>query len=415
MMQRFPLTVLLTCLLFITSCASTGPGAPVQQGGNMTSGPQGLATPGAYAENGEAGAGPFADGGIGYQDQNMSRTPPVKVAILLPLSGPSEAIGQSLLKASQLALFDLGAETFQLLPKDTQGTEAGAAMAAREAIGEGAQLILGPLFSGSVKSVKPIARQANLNVIGFSTDWSQAGGNVYLMGFMPFIQVTRMTDYAASQGYKRIALITKTDAYGSAVERTFMNAASQNGVQISKIIRLGAMGLSPTDLQNIRTSAPDAVFIALAGREASDASQKLTQAGMGSLAIKHLGTGLWDDMELARDPYMDGSWFAAPAPIQRRAFETNYEDLYGMQPPRLATLAYDATALAAVLGKMGKTGTNGIYSPAYDATHLRNPNGFAGIDGVFRFNRNGLIERQLAVLEFQNGTIVEIEPAAMRF
>ena len=413
-MQRFSFGILLVGLLFLASCAATGPGAPVQQGKNAASGPQGLATPGQYSQD-AAGEGPYAEGGLAYQDRQGANTPPVKVALLLPLSGPSQNIGQSLLKASQLALFDLGSETFQLLPKDTQGNAAGATLAAREAVDEGAQLILGPLFSDSVAAVKPIAQRANLNVIAFSTDWAKAGGNVYLMGFMPFIQVERVTNYTAQQGYKRVVLITKTDAYGNAVERTLMNSAGQNNMSVAKVIRVSALGITPSDLQTIQSASPDAIFMALGGREAADTARRLSQAGMSPLALKRLGTGLWDDPALAREPSLDNSWFAAPAPEQRRAFEKNYQDLYGMEPPRLATLAYDATALAAVLGKMGQTAENGIYYPAYTDQYLRNPNGFSGIDGVFRFNRNGLVERQLSVLEFRNGTIVKIDPAATRF
>ncbi|MCB9973381.1 MAG: penicillin-binding protein activator [Rhodospirillales bacterium] len=407
-------------LLLLASCATDM--TTNQRWNNKTpelSLPKDLATPGSRAQvdliaQGQ-GQGPYAEGGLARQDAQNNDIPPVKVAILLPLSGASQEIGQSLLKAAQLALFDLGADSFQLLPKDTGGTSTGASLAAQEAIQEGAELILGPLFSHSVQAVKPIATRANINVIAFSTDWTKAGDHVYLTGFMPFAQVRRTIGYAARQGLKNIVLVTKGDAYGQAIEKTLVSAASMNGVQISKVIRIGTAGLLQDDLQDMRLVRPDAVFLAMGGQDAMKAARRLQDAGMTSLMVKRLGTGLWDDEILAADPYMDGGWFAAPAPRLRTAFEKNYKDLYGVQPPRLATLAYDATALAAVLGKMGKRGDDGIYRPAYTAKDIRNQSGFAGIDGVFRFNEQGLIERQLSVLEFRNGTIVEIDPARSRF
>ncbi len=411
--MRVFIPFILLCVLFLTSCGGNLPSGTYNKT-TAKSGPKGLATPNDYAQS--TGQGPYAEGGLAHQDESKLNAPPVKVAILLPLSGSKADIGQSLLQAAQLALFDLGAETFELMPADTQGNPALAAQAAQQVIKDGAQLILGPLFLDSVRSVKPIAARANINVIAFSTDWSQAGGNVYLTGFMPFVQVDRITDYAARQGYIRTALISENNTYGNAVERTFISAAGKRGVQVPKIIHVGqARTITPFDLQSLKSANIDSVLIAVNGQDAANISKAMSDYGMPSSMIKRLGTGLWDDEMLARNPYLDGAWFSAPAPSQRRRFEENYADLYGIAPPRLATLSYDATALAAVLAKMGTTTKSGAYRPAYNATSLHNPNGFAGIDGVFRFNRNGLIERQLSVIEFRNKQMQEIDQAEKRF
>ena len=117
----------------------------------------------------------------------------VKVAILLPLTGRNATLGQSMLQAAQLALFDMGNNNFTLIPRDTQGTAQGASIAASKAINDGAQLILGPLFSDSVRATQAIAKQHNVNVIAFSTDWTLADRQTFLMGFMPFSQVERVT------------------------------------------------------------------------------------------------------------------------------------------------------------------------------------------------------------------------------
>ena len=412
MMNKF-LPLLFCTVLFLSACAGTT--SPSYNGDRSgTTAPKDLASPKNYDQSN--GQGPYAEGGIAYNNEAGAKAPPVKVAILLPLTGEHEVIGQSLLKSSQLALFDLGAETFELMPIDTAGNPALAAQAAQEAVNEGAQLILGPLFSGSVEAVKPIAARANVNVIAFSTDWSKAGNNVFLMGFMPFVQVDRVVDYAARQGLSRVALIRMSDAYGDAVERTFMGSANRRGLQVPKMIRISAgERLSPTDLQALKAAQLDAVFISAGGQDAAEISKSLSGYGMTPLMVKRLGTGLWDDIALARIPDLQGAWFAAPAPMQRKSFENNFEDLYGMKPPRLSTLSYDATALAAVLAKMGRVNANGVYMPAYDKNSLQNRNGFSGIDGVFRFNQNGLIERQLSVLEYRNNSIIQVDAAAKRF
>ena len=106
---------------------------------------------------------------------NFSNLPPVKVGILLPLSGKHERIGQSMLQAAQLAVFDMGYDNFELIPRDTEGTPQGALKATTSAINDGAQILLGPLFANSVRAAQQAAKRKNINVIAFSTDWTLAG------------------------------------------------------------------------------------------------------------------------------------------------------------------------------------------------------------------------------------------------
>ena len=126
----------------------------------------------------------------------------------------------------------------------------------------------------------------------------------------------------------------------------------------------------------------------------------------------YLVHGLMDDAGLANDANLDGAWFAAPSPSARRAFEKRYGDVYGIKPLRLASLAYDATALAAILARSSFDETG---APSYDYNALTNPNGFSGVDGIFRFRPDGISERGLAVLEFQNGSIKVVDEAPETF
>ncbi|MCH8991732.1 MAG: ABC transporter substrate-binding protein [Acidobacteria bacterium] len=84
----------------------------------------------------------------------------VRVALLLPLSGRNARLGNAMVNAAQLALFDLADDRFELLIHDTKGTPEGAAEAAALAIGDGASLILGPLLSASVTAVARYRRWA---------------------------------------------------------------------------------------------------------------------------------------------------------------------------------------------------------------------------------------------------------------
>ena len=386
----------------------------------------------------------------------VPQLPPLKAAILLPLSGPHGDLGQSMLQAAQMALFDMGYDAFELMPRDTKGTPQGAAAAMQSAINDGAQIVMGPLFSESVRSVKTMARRANVNVLAFSTDWTLAGDNTYIMGFLPFAQVQRVTEYAQSHGYPNIAILAPNTDYGNVVISAFNSAAYQNGMKPAKAVkyapgsadsstvvrsftnydaRVQAMNDmraslerkledNPKDprvreelaaLQGIDSSNVvdfDAVLLPVGGDEARSVANMLSYYDLDPQTVKRLGTGLWDDPGLAAEPALKDAWFAASEPALRADFEKRYRELYGIPPQRLATLAYDATALTAVLAK------NSYYRKGavrFERSDFMNPNGFAGIDGIFRFRPDGLVERGLAVLEFKDSTIKVLEPAPRTF
>src|SRR5262249_35448381 len=139
---------------------------------------------------------------------------PIKVGLLIPQSGPNAELGKAMLEAAQLALFQSGGERLTLVPRDTAGTADGADAAARAAIGDGAKLIIGPLLAVEVEAVKAIAREANVNVIAFSTVTSLAGGNIFLMGFLPRQDVVREVAFAREGGMSRFAALAPNSAYG---------------------------------------------------------------------------------------------------------------------------------------------------------------------------------------------------------
>jgi branched-chain amino acid transport system substrate-binding protein len=126
--------------------------------------------------------------------------PEVRVGLLLPLSGPAEALGRDMLDAAQMALFDVGENELVLLPRDTAGTPAGARTAAADVIEQGAEVILGPLFGPAVAAVSPLAAQADIRVLAFSNDASVVTDGTFLLGFRPEEQVRRVVDYALTSG-----------------------------------------------------------------------------------------------------------------------------------------------------------------------------------------------------------------------
>jgi len=330
-----------------------------------------------------------------------------KVALLLPLTGPSAGIGQPMLDAAQLALFDVAGETFQLLPRDTKGTPQGAAEAARQALAEGARLIVGPVFGQEVQAVKPVAAGAGVDMVAFTTDATLAGNGTWVMGFVPTDQVQRVTGFARSRGVTRFVALAPRSPYGDAVVSALQGAAQRFGGQVAQVERYEPALADPSvPARQVAQApvAPQAVMLAEGGEKLRALGAALSANGVDPGRVKLLGTGLWDEPGLGREPSLIGAWYAAPSPEQRADFEARFEALYGRKPPRLATLAYDATALAGTLARMGGMAP-------FDRVNLTNPNGFAGVDGLFRLHPNGVVERGLAVLEITPDGARVLDPA----
>jgi len=333
------------------------------------------------------------------------------VALLLPLSGPSATLGQAMLDAAEMALYDLADEQLELLTRDTKGTPDGAGAAAQQVLSQGAQIILGPLLASEVGAVKPLAESSRVPVVAFSTDATLAGDGTYLMGFLPSEEVARVTAYAHAQGRNRFAVLAPNTAYGQVVAEAVQNAVVANGATLSRseFYDPAASGVAAA----VRRFAAggvdyDALFLPEGGARIKALAPQLPYFKIDPDQVKFLGTGLWDDPTIGGEPALDGGWYAAPAPSARAPFERRFAQLYGHAPPRLATLGYDATALAAVLAKAPQ-------GADFSEQALTNPNGFSGLDGIFRFRPNGLVQRGLAILQVQRGGNAIVEPAPQTF
>jgi ABC-type branched-subunit amino acid transport system substrate-binding protein len=335
----------------------------------------------------------------------------VRVALILPLTGPGQSAiaAQSLRNAAELALSEFQDADVALVVKDDRGTPEGAREAASQAIAEGAELIVGPLFAGSVRAAAQVARQSGRPIVAFSTDASVATRGVYLLSFLPQAEVDRVVDYAAAQGRRSVAALIPETPYGDVVEAEFREAAARSDLRVAAIERYtpgqpqaAVRRLAPV----IAGGAPqaDALFMPEGGDGLAGVSQALQSAGFNPQRVKPLGTGLWNEARLFDLPALQGGWFAAPDSRGFNAFAPRYRARFNADPTRLATLSYDAVSLAAALAR-----TQG--SQRFSEPVLTNPSGFAGADGVFRFRPDGLNERALTVQEIRGGTATAVSPA----
>ncbi|MDX2235742.1 MAG: penicillin-binding protein activator [Hyphomonadaceae bacterium] len=387
--------------LFLTACGSTG----------VTTGPVG---PGVVVGPAATPAAPppvLTPEGV---------TPPfmagrriVRIGLLLPFaSRPEDA--HAIYQAAELAVFDFGDAATLLIPRESGATTAEAAANTRLLLRDGADVILGPLQREAVIGAAQAARERQVPVIGFSSDRMVAGDGVYILSLPLEEDVRRIVDYAMSQGVRNFALLTAESDYGRRVETALRAEAGARGgtVTFAQFYQRGdreAAAAARALAAQMRGSSVQAILIAENGSPLRATGPALLIGGVSLDRVQLLGTSAWAGGDAQREPTLSGGWYAAPDPAQRAAFEERFKTAYaGRTPARIASLGYDGVK-AAVQAAQGMRG-DAVPRPA-----LERPEGFDGADGVFRFRRDGSIERSLAILEVRQQGAAAIDPAPRTF
>jgi ABC-type branched-subunit amino acid transport system substrate-binding protein len=262
-------------------------------------------------------------------------------------------------------------------------------------------LILGPLLADEVVAVASVARPAKVPMITYSNDATVADRDVFVLGQVPAQAITRVIDFAQGKGLKSFGAIIPTGAYGQRVSAALNVAARSRGLTVTAIEAYDRSNTSVSSaVRRVLAKGPvDALLIGDNGRIA-------IMAAPAANGTRLLGTELWNgDAAIARSPAMRGAWFAAVSDNRLGRFEQSYRARFAAAPSRLATLGYDSVLLTL---KVARTWTPGTLFPT---AKLYAPDGFIGIDGVFRFDPTGVAKRAMEVREVGAGTFITASPA----
>jgi len=343
---------------------------------------------------------------------------PVAVALLVP-GGSGQAqddiLATGLENAARLAMADLQGVRIDLRVYRTAGQDATAAAVAKQAVNEGAKIIIGPVFASAANAAGRAVASRNVNVLSFSNNTDIAGGNVFVLGNTFENSANRLVSYAVSQGKRNIMIVNGQDtaeekgraAIAAAISR---NGASNAGAVSFELTQVGAINAVPGITDTARSSGAQAVFLTSGTAGALPIlSQLLSENGLDSESVQMIGLQRWDIPASARDlPGLQGGWFALPSPGLNQQFQARYTQAYGQPPHPIAGLAYDGVAAIGALVKAGK-------SDALTAAALTQSTGFAGVNGVFRLLPDGTNQRGLAIAEIRDRQVNVIDPAPRSF
>lgn len=356
-------------------------------------------------------------GPTGVSDGPMiDPTKPVQVALLIPKSYEETAsIATSLEQAAQMAIADLGGIRIDLRVFDTAGNPEQAALVARQAVQEGAKIILGPLLAENAKAVGAAVADSGVNVLSFSNNASIAGNNVFVLGPTFNNTANRLVSYAASQGRTKAVIVHPRTLEGELGKAALENAAQSTPLEIVAIeafefSQKGVIDSVARIRDSVLETQADTLFLTSnTARALPLLVQLLPEAGINPQDVQYIGLSRWDiPRQILELPGVQNGWFTSPSRQVSASFKTRFTKGYGSPPHQLAGLAYDGLA---AIGALVSTGQKN----AVTKTALTQASGFQGVSGVFRFLADGTNERALAIAKIERKKVVLIDAAPVSF
>ena len=342
---------------------------------------------------------------------------PVRVALLVPASSGDSGglLASSLENAARLAANDLDGAAIDLRVYDTARQPGRAAQVARQAVDDGAQILLGPLFAEAANAAGVAVAQNGVNVLAFSNNPAIAGGNVYILGTTFQTTADRLVRYANAQGRGDIYVVHGRDTAEEAGAAAIQTAIAGSGARLAGVgafdlSQQGVIGAVPGIARQINASGATSVFVTSGTAGALPfLADLLPENGVDPSATQLIGLQRFDVPASALSlSGLQGGWFALADPATRSQFNARYTAAYGAAPHPLAALAYDGVAAIGALAASGDRG-------ALTGQALTRSGGFSGANGVFRLRPDGTNERALAVAEVRNNQVVVIDPAPRGF
>lgn len=421
-MKRHPIHwILPLALLAMTGCVKNAPqptsAGPIPNGVHAAPRQNVNLTP---TRDGSLIVPPGFEGGPQGVNTQIATGKTVRVGLLLPLTGRNAALGKDMQDAATVSLFDQYARLstaqqqvrVELLPKDTGDNPQQAQVALEQALADGAQLIIGPVFGDATAAIAPAAAAKNVSLVSFTNNTAVAAPGVYTFGFSPEEQAQRVIGYAMRRGHTRIAALVPNTPTGKLV----LNAArstlqSGNMALVAEAIYAPqAVGIENALNQLLPPGQPpafDTLLLPEGGPALATILRALNVRGVNASNVQLIGTGFWDEANLLRRTNLSGAWLASSPPHLTAQYEQRFAATYGYAPTRISSLAYDAVALAVTLATSGR---------GFSQSVLTQPAGYSGpANGIFRLNPNGTVQRGLAVLRVDGVNLSVIDDAPPGF
>ncbi|MEC8100073.1 MAG: penicillin-binding protein activator [Pseudomonadota bacterium] len=360
----------------------------------------------------------------------------VKVGVMLPLSGEHSEIGNLILNAIEMAVFQTEKNNLELHIKDTEAKSDKAKKVLSELIDQGVKVIIGPLFSKSLAAIQSEVSNNNISIFALTNNINLRNKGIWIFGVDPQAQTEKVLRYALEKGSKNIAALLPQNAYGLLLFDTITSFTKSNLMKIKKIEfynfsvesqRKTAQKISEgfedyklyldkikeqdneidRDNELLFMEKPfDSVFIAAAGQNLTVLSSQLQYNNVDPKIVQYLGISSWEDSSILSEPALEGGVFVTTSEMYQKKIKLIYKNSFSKEMPKISMIAYDIVAL---LGSLNYLEGN------FNIQDLVNDEGYIGLRGLFRLKKNGVVERSFQLKKIKNKKFTILEKANSQF
>lgn len=369
-----------------------------------------------------------------YSHVDLGNAESFRVAMLLPLSGKVEAMGQNMKNAAMMAVGDLNNNNLVVQFYDTKGTTSGARIAIENALNAKSDLIIGPLLGEEVAAITETAKSAEIPVISFSTAPNVLQDGIYTMGLLNEEQIERIIRYSVARGRLKLAVVLPDNQSGFNMFKAAMSAAQRHGATIVKAGFYAPNTMDFTSLvtqiagpERVKTSqikikpgekskepqeteiTPldfDALLIPEFGNRLKSVTSMFSFYDVSAPEVLFLGTSVWGNTNLSKETELYGAAYPVMSMARLARFKQKYYAMFNQKSNDLSIFAYDAVALASALSRKDKD---------YLKEEITSVDGFYGLSGAFRIFSNGKNEHGLDIVRVASGSPQIVETAPNKF
>ncbi len=342
----------------------------------------------------------------------------VKIGVVLPLTGPIAAFGQTSKGGLDIAYEQnnklKNGDTVKLVVLDDRGDKVEAATAVKRLLDkDGVTVILGEVASGNSMAMAPIAEKAKTPMITHaSTNPRVTKDKKYVTRacFIDPFQGAVAAKYAMDNGYKTAVVVTdaKQD-YSVGLSKAFKKAYEAAGGKVVKTVLINS-GDKDFNAQVATIKAANPGIIAFTGYYPEGALMVKQARAMGVQAPFIGGDGVGFP-ELVKIGGKDAEGFmytdhfneAAASSAEAKAYVDAFHKKYNKAADSMGALAADAYGM--ILAAMNKCVDAGKASDDKECinTNLRGTKDYKGITGVININENGDAVKSAVVNAVKDG------------
>jgi branched-chain amino acid transport system substrate-binding protein len=333
---------------------------------------------------------------------------PIKIGIVLPLSGPVSFAGNQIKEGLELALEKYKDENIKLIYEDSKCKPADAVNAVQKLVNvDKVSLIVGDICSGATLAMIPITKENNLVIItplSTNPNVTSPGNNAYRMVPSDIQEVSYMADYAYNKlNIKKIAILYENTDFGKGAEKIFREKY-RGTIVASEAYNPDEVNYK-TVLTKVKQNNPEGIYMISLPQQIGLILKQATELGIKATFLGKNAVEQPAVLEIAGKS-SEGviyTFFSKGSEEKIKEFKELFKQKYGKEPGTFEGIGYDLGQVVYLAVKDTKGDKEKIKQ------NMRKIS-FEGVTGKIEFDENGNIkEKPLFIKTIKNGQFVPYE------